>query len=277
MRFFGRGPRRRLVEWMRKNTDFTGRAVHADVLAGVRRFKTAVIVSRGAGSNQYEAGADTAIRVCGSVDPRQNRTRSAAFVLYRSTPGDDVVKKARLAVRRELRTSGRPGLRGRQMEAEIDKDPRCSKEPRTYLAEVEFFFKIRYGADDNAIQAEDGDSQGGPSQMSHYLAYVRHMPVMRETFEPTSDEINIIAGPEKDAFADAILFKLTKGVGVGAHEVIACEDITELAGLIRGGDKDSEIYVVDKSGALWLDLGAEEDGGQYSADSDSESESESGA
>ena len=237
-----------------------------------------MIVSRQAGANEYEAGPDTCIRVCGSVDPRQNRTRSAAFVLYRSTPGDDVIAKARLAVKRELRAAGYRGGR-RQMEEEIDKDPRCSREPRTYLAEVEFFFKIRYGADDNTSQAEDGEA-GEPSQRSHYLAYIRHMPVKREVFETRDGDggvLDAIIGEEEAAFAHATLFRLTKIVGVGAHEVVACEDITELAGLIKGGDKDSEIYVVDKAGALWLNLGGEEDDAHQdrAADSGSESESES--
>ena len=81
-----------------------------------------------------------------------------------------------------------------------------------------------------------------------------------------------MAGSEMDAFADATLFKLTKGVGVGAHEVIACEDIGELAGLIKGGDGDKDIYVVNKSGALWMDLGAVEDDVQQDTTDSSDSE-----
>ena len=73
----------------------------------------------------------------------------------------------------------------------------------------------------------------------------------------------------------ARLYRLTKGVGVGAHEVIACEDIYELAGLIVGGES-KEVFVVDKDGALWLNLAEEEDdtAGIVSSDSESESESE---
>ena len=254
-KFFGKGPQHRLVQWLRKNAAFTGRSVPKEVLAGLRRFKTAVIVSRPMGDNLYNSGPDTAIRVCGSVDPRPNRTRSAAFVLYQSTPGSDVVAKARSAVSRELRASDR-GLRGRELERRIAEDPRCSTEPRTYLGEVEFFFKIRYGPDDLDPEPANGDDVH--MERSHYLAYIRHMPVKRETFGPTNEELNIIAGPEMDAFADATLFSLTKGVGTGAHEVIACEDISELAGLIKGGDGDKDIYVVNKSGALWMDLGAVE-------------------
>ena len=63
--------------------------------------------------------------------------------------------------------------------------------------------------------------------------------------------------PDSEAYGRSSLFRLIKGVGVGAHEVIACEDIEGLAGLIKGGDND--VYVVDKAGALWLDLGDEEE------------------
>ena len=85
-----------------------------------------------------------------------------------------------------------------------------------------------------------------------------------------------MVGSTDGAYADASLYRLTKGIGVGAHEVIACEDIVELAGLIKGGDKD-EVYVVNKSGALWLDLGAEEVDAQHDdEDAASGDESEDG-
>ena len=46
-----------------------------------------------------------------------------------------------------------------------------------------------------------------------------------------------------------------------------------MAGLIRGGDSDKDVYVVNKEGALWLDLGgAEEEDVQREADTDSESD-----
>ena len=44
-------------------------------------------------------GPDTAIGVCGTIDPLPNRTRSAAVVFDRPTPGNDADKKAREAVR----------------------------------------------------------------------------------------------------------------------------------------------------------------------------------
>ena len=85
--FFDGGPQRRLTQWMRKNvTGFTGRKVPAEVLTGLIRTKTCNIVMRPAGDNMYSAGPDKIFTVCGSIDPRANRTRSASLVLYRSTP-----------------------------------------------------------------------------------------------------------------------------------------------------------------------------------------------
>ena len=105
-------------------------------------------------------------------------------------------------------------------------------EPRTYLAEVEFFFQVEYGFEDDG----DGDGDGERRPKTHYLAYVRHMPVRKETFD--SDDVPAVAlamtesAPDSEAYARTSLFRLTKGVGVGAHEVIACQDIEGLAGCV---------------------------------------------
>ena len=95
--------------------------------------------------------------------------------------------------------------------------------PRKFLAEVRFFFQIRYGNDAAADEA---------------LAYVRHLGVKKE------GELYKLSGGVGAAKA--------KGPASGAHEVIRCADIVGLAGLIRGGDRD--VFVVDEEGALWLNL-----------------------
>ena len=203
----------------------------------------------------YAAGPDVSTRICGSVNPHVNRTRSASFVLYDSTPGPDVLRKARAAARLRLRRLG--SLRGQALEAAIDRDPSCSPDPRTYLAEVEFFFTIQYGFE----SLQPGQDELEPAPQTHYLAYVRHMPVAKETFdaEDSPAVLGAMLGTDSQpvlgagVYSEASLFRLTKGVGVGAHEVVTCEDITELAGLIKGSDND--LYVVNKEGCLWLNLG----------------------
>ena len=102
------------------------------------------------------------------------------------------------------------------------------------------------------------------------------MPVTRENYdaEGSAAVLGAMQGTGSDTvptvYSDAALFRLTKKVGVGAHEVIACGDIKELAGLIKGGPGDKEVYAVNKEGALWLNLGDEEDdAGHVESDEDS--------
>ena len=88
------------------------------------------------------------------------------------------------------------------------------------------------------------------------------MPVAKESFDAEDSPPSV--------YSEASLFRLTKGVGVGAHEVVTCEDINELAGIIKGSDND--LYVVNKEGCLWLNLGDVEV--DVADDSDEESDEE---
>lgn len=95
------------------------------------------------------------------------------------------------------------------------------EEPKQYLGEVEFFYSAR-----------DEDEEGDVIEM----AYVRTLKVVRD-------------GP---------LWRLAGGfaaaVDGGAHEVIRCDDIVGLSGLLKRG---REMYVVGKDGALGLEFAEE--------------------
>lgn len=105
-----------------------------------------------------------------------------------------------------------------------------------------------------------------PSDPPTALAYIRNMPVKKEQFRTSRDrDREVLAamcsgrgtpGDRVKVFASATLYRLSKGINDGSHEVISVDDIVSLAGLIKGDDRS--VYVVDKTGALWLDLAEEE-------------------
>ena len=73
-----------------------------------------------------------------------------------------------MAVEKELR-AGATGLRGWELRARVDEDPRCSAEPRTFVGEAKFFFTFQHVFEDPAA---DDDADAPPTPKNHYLAYI---------------------------------------------------------------------------------------------------------
>lgn len=244
-KWFDKGPKdalRKWILWNKLNLKLSGGILTDKMVGSVKRYKSLQRSARPAG--EY-SGPDITFRSGSSVDPH-TRQRSTSHIFYASKPDADVIAKARRAARKRY---GR--LRGQQLEDAISRDPRCSSASKKYLGHVDFFF---------TFEPHDGHDPIG-------LAYIRHMAVVRELYKATPGVLaamrsgsggeGAMLDEDERVYASANLFRLSNDVEDGAHEVVRIEDIIGLAGLIKGDE--NTVYVVDSNGALWLNLGEEED------------------
>lgn len=210
-------------EWIL--TDLTRRKYRSIFGKGPRKALKKFLVANGAMNfaEKLPSGEDLEIQrwnTCIVTHPPEHKHAGPEFKFkVTGTNSDLKLKGAEFDDKRKKRSS--TFCIYKAVESEDDQDDREDK----FAAEIVFFFKVK------ATLPEEEEQEDGKLE----LAYVRHLQIS----------------------ADGPLSKLTGGLAaasgvIGAHWVIRCRDIVDLAGLVKSSG--GGVYVVGREGALDLGL-----------------------